>query len=145
MKSKNKFNITKYSAIILQAFIGVTAVLGGFGLVTDPSGAKAGLSLEWLGSSPFTDYLIPGLFLVVVIGAGSLVIAAATFMRVRHAGLLNIVGGFILVTYMGFEVLFVGLLNLMQPLYFGLGITVVLLGVMMVKATHHMLHPTFSV
>ena len=145
MVTTNKFNIMKYSAIILQAFIGVTAVLGGFGLVTDPSGAKAGLSLEWLGSSPFTDYLIPGLFLVLVIGVGSLVIAAATFMRARHAGLLNIVGGLILMTYLGFEVLFVGLLNLMQPLYFGLGITVVLLGVMMVKATHHMLHPTFSV
>ena len=145
METNNKFNIMKYLAIILEVFIGVTAVLGGFGLVTDPSGAKAGLSLEWLDTSPFTDYLVPGLFLVVVIGVGNLVIAALTFMRVRYAGLLNIIGGLILMIYIGVEVLFVGLQNIMQPLYFGLGITVVLLGVMLYKATHHMLHPTFSV
>lgn len=145
MEAINKFNIMKYLAIILQVFIGVTAVLGGFGLVTDPSGAKAGLSLEWLAASPFTDYLIPGFFLVVVIGVGNLVIAALTFMRVSHASLLNIIGGLILMMYIGFEVLFVGLQNIMQPLYFGLGITVTLLGVMMYKTTHHRLHPTFSV
>ena len=50
----------------LQIFIGIGAVAGGFGLVSAPDGSALGLPLELLEHSPFRDYFIPGLVLLVV-------------------------------------------------------------------------------
>lgn len=57
----------------LQVFIGLGGVSGGFGLVTEPSGANLGFHVDLLSKSPFSDYLIPGLILLIIIGLGSLV------------------------------------------------------------------------
>ena len=49
---------------ILQAFIGLGAIGGGFMLVKDPSGFALGVPLNFLEGSPFQDFLIPGIFLL---------------------------------------------------------------------------------
>lgn len=42
-------------------------------LVLDPSGEKLGLSPRVLRTTPFQNFLIPGLFLIVAVGATNLV------------------------------------------------------------------------
>ncbi len=56
----------------LQILICICGVAGGLGLVTEPNGTNLGFQVEWLSQSPFTDYLIPGIILLVVIGVGNL-------------------------------------------------------------------------
>jgi hypothetical protein len=46
----------------LQVFIGLGGVAGGFGLVSEPSGANLGFEVDLLSKSPFSDYLILGSF-----------------------------------------------------------------------------------
>ena len=70
----------------LQTFIGLGAVLGGYGLVSDPTGAGVRMPLDMLENSPFSTFLVPGLVLLTVNGLGSLLGALASFRRYRHAG-----------------------------------------------------------
>ncbi len=131
-KIKNKFVL--YALGVLQIFIGITAVMGGFGLVSDPSGTKMDVPLALLKNSPFTDYFIPGLVLLVVNGTGNVLAGIVTFLRNRYAGILAIFLGTFLTLYMATEVWFIGLQNFSQPLYFILGVGELILGLKISKS-----------
>jgi len=135
MNSGFKSRFIGYSLGILQAFIGVTAAAGGFGLISDPSGAKMDVSLEWLNGSPFVDYFIPGLVLLAVIGVGNVLASITTFVRNKFAAHLAIALGLFLALYIAIEVMFVGLRNLSQPIYFILGVILFTLGLKLSKLT----------
>ena len=115
----NKF--IQYTLGVLQVFVGITAVFGGFGLVSDPSGTKMNVPLELLRNSPFTNYLIPGLVLLIVIGVGNVFAGMVTFLRHRRGGDLAVFFGAFLTLYIVTEVWLIGLVNFSQPLYFVLG------------------------
>jgi len=129
---KNKFIM--YTLGVLQIFIGITAVQGGFGLVSDPSGTKMNVPLEHLENSPFINYLIPGLILLIVNGVGNVLAGIVTFFRTRYTGNLAMFFGVFLTLYMTIEVWFIGLLNLSQPLYFILGLVELILGFKLSKS-----------
>ena len=133
MNSGFKARFIGYSLGILQAFIGVTAAAGGFGLITDPSGAKMKISLEWLNGSPFVDYFIPGLVLLIGIGFGNVLASITSFVRNKFAAHLAIALGLFLALYLAIEVIVVGLRNLSQPIYFILGLIVFTLGMKLSK------------
>lgn len=65
MKSKTARNIH----LLLLAFLALSAIGGGGALIISPSGKLlGGLPLSILKNSPFTDFLIPGIILFVVLG-----------------------------------------------------------------------------
>jgi len=133
----NKGKIKKfasYGLCVLQIFVGITAVLGGFGLVSDPSGTKMNIPLMLLENSPFANYLIPGLFLLLVIGVGNVLTGIVVFLRHRYAGNLSVFLGALLALYITVEVWFIGLMNFSQPLYFVLGVAELILGLNLSKA-----------
>jgi hypothetical protein len=125
MKATRSFNIMLGA---LQVFVGITAILGGFGLVSDPSGAGMEVSLTLLENSIFPNYLIPGLVLLIFIGVGNALGGIATFSRHRNFGKMAILLGAFLVIYILIEIGIVGLLNLSQPLYLILGLAEIALG-----------------
>jgi hypothetical protein len=114
----------------LQVFIGIGGVTGGFGLVTEPSGANLGFHVDLLSKSPFTDYLIPGIVLLVVIGVGSLAGGVLSFFRYRYAGLCAGALGAFLMIWIAVQVWWIGLTIWLQPLFFGLGVAELILGLM---------------
>ncbi len=117
----------------LQIFIGLTALAGGFGLVSDPSGTKMNIPLEWLSNSPFTNYFVPGLVLLIVNGVGNFFAGIVTFLRSRYAGNMAVAFGTFLVLFIVIEVWFIGLRTLLQPLYLILGITELMFGLKLRK------------
>ena len=131
MNEKKKRLLT-YSLGALQAFIGVTAIAGGFRLVSNPNGTLD-IPIEWLNNSPFTSYLIPGLVLLVVIGFGNVLASIVSFLKMRCAGGIAIILGTFLILFMTIEVWFLGLRNFLQPLYFILGAIVLVLGLKLFK------------
>ncbi|MGY2896505.1 hypothetical protein [Deinococcus sp. UYEF24] len=69
------------------AFLGVSALFGGVVLVGSPTGAWLHIPLSVLHSSPFSDFLIPGLILGIVFGVGSVLTVLALRLRpVWHLG-----------------------------------------------------------
>jgi len=126
--------LIRYALGILQIFVGITAVLGGFGLVSDPSGSKMNVPLELLKNSPFTNYLIPGLVLLIVIGVGHVFAGIVTFLRHRYAGNISVFFGAFLALYLIIEVWLIGLVNFSQPLYFVLGAVELIFGLKLSRA-----------
>ena len=106
----------------LQAFIGIGALAGGYGLVSDPSGNALGLPMSLLEGSVFPDFLIPGLFLLVVNGFGSLIGAGFSFTRRRYAQEIAIALGAILVSWIVIQVFIISSFHWLHVLYFILGV-----------------------
>ena len=113
---------------ILQLFVGLGAVAGGLGLTLDPSGASLGLPIEMLETSPFTNFLIPGIVLFVVNGLGSLTGAIASFVRYRYAGHAAIALGAFLMAWILVQVYWFAGFHWLHWLYLGLGIVELALG-----------------
>ena len=133
MNANNKSKFLAYFLGVLQALIGLTAIAGGFRLISNPNGIPD-FPIEWLSNSPFNNYFIPGLVLLIVIGLGNVLAGTVTFLRKRYSGSIAIVFGIFLILYMATEVWFVGLRNFLQPLYFILGVIVLILGLKLFKS-----------
>ncbi len=57
--------------LALLLFNGLSALFGGSVLVVAPDGSILGMPLSLLAGTPFTDFLVPGLILFIVLGLGS--------------------------------------------------------------------------
>jgi hypothetical protein len=70
-----KHKVIRIALVVAEAFVGLWAVIGGVALVT---GAIPFISfpLALLQGTPFRDYTIPGLALLILVGGSSLFAAA---------------------------------------------------------------------
>src|SRR3954451_11178647 len=101
----------RYSLGALLAFAALNAFAGGsYGL----AGAK-GIPREWLRGSPFPDYFVPSLVLVVVVGGTFLLATVAVFARWRHARVLAMAAAVIVFGWLAIEIAIIGYVSWMQP------------------------------
>jgi len=114
---------------LLQAFIALGAMAGGFMLIRDPSGAAMGLPVSMLEGSIFPDFLVPGLFLFLVNGLGSLLGALLSFFKNRNAGIVAAALGAILVAWIVIQVTIIDSIRWLHILYFVLGLVELGMGV----------------
>lgn len=98
---------------IITLFVGVTAILGGIGLITGLIQPPERL----LQGSPFSDYLIPGLILAFITGGSALISFWALSHRSRNAALLTYVAGLILCGWVIIEIAFIHEVNWLQYIY----------------------------
>jgi hypothetical protein len=59
----------RIALFVIEAFIGVTAIQGGIGLLRGTFDQV--LRVAWLAGTPFSDYTIPGLVLLMVVGGSA--------------------------------------------------------------------------
>lgn len=86
----------KIIVIILLLFNGIGAFLGGYHLISDPTGGSLQMPLSFLEESPFTSYLIPGIVLFLVNGVFSFVTLFALWRKHSKASLLVMIQGVLL-------------------------------------------------
>ena len=99
--------------VTLLVFQGLSGVAGGYGLTRDPTGSAVGLDLRWLEGSPFPDYLVPGVVLLLALGIVPLVVAAGILWRLRGAWLASLLVGLALINWIGVQVAIIGYIS--QP------------------------------
>jgi len=92
-----------------------------------------GIPVSLLEGSIFRDYFIPGLFLFVVNGLGSLAGAVLTFVKNRSAGPVAIALGLILTAWIVIQVAIIRTFHWLHALYFVLGLVEALLGVLLTR------------
>ena len=107
---------------ILQLFIGLGAVGGGLGLVLEPSGANLGMPLEMLNHSPFSDFLLPGIVLLIVNGLGSIAGSVLSFKLFQYAAEIALALGAFLVAWILIQVYWIHAFHWLHTLYLSLGI-----------------------
>jgi hypothetical protein len=86
--------------------VGIGGLFGGYGLLSDADGL--GAKQSWLDGSPFPDYTVPGLFLLVVIGGGMLAVATLALLGRSEAAAAAVVMGVVILAWGIVETLTVG-------------------------------------
>lgn len=103
--------------IASQVFVGIMAVPVGLMMVVEPNGSPLGIPNEWVADSTFGSFLVPGLFLLLVIGVGQLVAAALAVIRHPLAPWLMGALGVGLLIWIAIQVLIIPL-SFLQPAIF---------------------------
>jgi len=111
--------------IILNIFLALTAVPGGFCLLT----GIAAPPLDELKGSVFTDYTIPGLALMIIVGGSALLASILLIRKYKYAVFYSAIVGLIIMVFEFIEVLAIGSPTgaglVMQIIYFVLGVLLV--------------------
>jgi hypothetical protein len=102
-ESRNIIKKLRIFAIILLFFIALNAILGSLCFIGDPSGKTIQIPIELLESTPFNDYLIPGIILFIAIGLLSLVTAYLTIKKVEIYPWFIILQGCVLIGWLTVE------------------------------------------
>jgi hypothetical protein len=106
---------------ILDGFLGVTAAIGGLCLllrvpfVTPPT--------DLLAESPFGDYTIPGLALLVLVGGGGMLATALVLRRSPWGTAASAMAGLMILVFEAVELVVIGFTGLLA-LYILLGFTI---------------------
>jgi hypothetical protein len=116
--------------LVLEAFIGTSAIDGGMALLRGAFDDV--VSVAWLAGTPFGDYTIPSLVLVLVVGGSALLAAATVFIYREWAVLISVLAGLAMTVFLVVEAISIDgkvgealLITLgMQLLYFVPGVTV---------------------
>ena len=77
--------VTVWVLLVLLVIQGLGGLAGGLSLSLRPDGSVMGMPTSLLDGSPFSDFLIPGLILLLVLGVLPLVAVAGLWMRRRWA------------------------------------------------------------
>ena len=80
----------RWALIAVEALVAVGAAYGGVGLIADNA---IGMLPEWLARTPFTSWLWPGVFLLLVVAVPMTVAAAAELTRRSFAYLASLGAG----------------------------------------------------
>jgi hypothetical protein len=107
---------------ILQIFVGIGAVVSGGLLVAAPSGKYLQTPPDMLAGSPFHDFLVPGLILILVNGVGQLAAGVLTFRRHPAYPFAGMVFGLGLMIWIFVQVNMIGGGHWLQFSYFALGV-----------------------
>ncbi|AGK52367.1 hypothetical protein [Bacillus sp. 1NLA3E] len=79
--SSSKMPFSCKLLIFLQLFLGVGAIFGGSVFVIEPSGDLINMPISLLEQTPFSNFLIPGIILLVVLGIIPTIISFALIKK----------------------------------------------------------------
>lgn len=126
--SQSLKHFLKYLTIFLLFFNGFGAIYGGFHLIKDSSGSSLGMNTGLLKVGPFTDFLIPGIFLFTIIGLFSLILIGALLFKWRQAPVLITLEGSILLVWLIIQIILIQTYSVNQLIMGITGILLVTLG-----------------
>src|ERR1043165_2254352 len=58
----------RWPLLVMMGSLSIGGFIGGISFVAEPTGEGLGARLPWLDQAPVSDFLLPGLFLLVVYG-----------------------------------------------------------------------------
>lgn len=119
----------KYTLGILQLFVALGAIPSGIMMIVDTTGKTTGLHVEILEPTPFQNYLIPGLFLLFLIGFLQLIGAIYSMKNSSFMVGYEIFIAAILVLWIVAQIYFIGYIHILQLVMMGIGIIQLLIAV----------------
>jgi hypothetical protein len=124
----------RFALFVVDLSAAVSAVIGGVAVALDVDH----LPREWLAGSPFSDYVLPGAMLAILVGGSAGIAAAATARFPRAGAPVSVVAGLVLVGWIVGEL---AVLNqntagtsprsVVEPIYFVVGLAMVALGLIL--------------
>jgi hypothetical protein len=120
----------RYYLLIVAVLVqGLSGIGGGVALLADPTGGLIGMPISMLAGSPFDDFLLPGLILLLVLGIVPLCVSWGLWRRRPWAWHGSVFVGASLVVWIAVQVAMVGYRGdpPLQAIYGGLGVAILAL------------------
>lgn len=118
---------------LIQLLVAIGAIPAGYLFLIAPDGSKMGMTVDALSGSPFSNFLIPGIFLFTVNGVFNLAAAVLSFKKYKYAPIIGIGLGLALLIWVSVQVYSIGLSHFLQPIYFIIGIIEIILSAWILK------------
>lgn len=115
---------------VVQMFVGIPALVYGLFFILEPDGSRVGMGIEALSRSPFNSYLIPGIILFLINGAGNIASAVLSFRRSFLTGYAGVLFGGALVIWIAVQILMIGYVPGLQLPIFVIGSVEIVLGLL---------------
>jgi hypothetical protein len=120
--------IDRIAIVVVSAAVGVQAIIPGWQIMTDGSVYGFKLPANWLTTAwPFSGYFVAGLLLLVVVGGGCLVTACIAAFNERAGWMAGLLMGFVLVGWIGGELVFMSQTMVMTWIILGAGLVLIAL------------------
>jgi hypothetical protein len=129
-----KMMIYTIGLAVCQLFNGGSGLLGGIMLMRDPSGQFLQMDQAMLSTTPFANFLIPGIVLFIFVGLGNIVGFVLTLLKKGRPGLIGLLFGAVLMIWIVVQVVLIGYQSFLQPLYFLTGLLQAIFGSRLNKA-----------
>lgn len=120
--------IIRVIVIVFLFFTSINALISGVLFIVDPTGNLMGMTTDYIKTSPFTTFLIPGVVLFTLNGIMNLFAGIALIKNKAYASLFVILQGFILICWIIIQVLMVKDINMLHISMFAFGVLFVLGG-----------------
>ncbi len=104
--SRSEGRAARIALVVVELIVALGAVYGGVMLLADAD--RLGADPVWLEGSVFSDFTVPGLFLLLVVGGGMLAAATAAALRPSLAGLLAELMALVLIVWGFVETITIG-------------------------------------
>lgn len=118
--------VDRIAIVLVSAAVGVQAIVPGWQIMTDGSVYGFKLPTAWLSSAwPFADFFVAGLVLLVVVGGGCLVTAGVAAFNEGAGWVAGLLMGFVLVGWIGGELLFMTQTMVMTWIILGAGLALI--------------------
>jgi len=109
---------TRRTLAALLILVSANAVYGGIGLMVD----GLGMPSDWLLSTPFDSWLLPGLALLITVALPQLVVAVVVITWHPRAAFAGLAAGAALVAWIVVQVLVLRRYFFLQPVIAGIGL-----------------------
>jgi len=126
-------SLLRIVSISLLFFNGTGAVYGGLNLIMFPDGSQLHLSTALLLHTPFQNYFIPGLVLLLINGFCSFWVLTATVLIFRKYEVLIMSQGFLLSVWISVQVILIHHLNFLHIILGSVGLVLVFIGYKLYK------------
>ena len=134
IKERNR-SVSFYALMASLLIQGMSGIAGGIGLVGDPTGGNVKIPASWLQGSPFHDYLIPGLILLIVLGVFPLIVLFGLWRKLSWSWPASLLVGLALIIWIVVEIVIIGYHQKppLQLIYGLLGMVMLVLALLLIK------------
>ncbi|HET9056712.1 MAG TPA: hypothetical protein VFN30_07685 [Chitinophagaceae bacterium] len=112
---------------ILVSFMALTATFSGLVMIADPTGEVMNLPVSLLKSTPFKNYLLPGILLTIFVGFVNLAAVITNIKRSYSRYNWALAGGFFMCGWIMAQVILIRSLHWLHFFYFVVGMLVILI------------------
>lgn len=105
----------------LHLFVGIGAIFGGLAAITNPE-EPLGITVDALKNSPFSNFLIPGIILFIVIGFGNVFSALMFQFKSKFQGYISSVFSWALVIWIVVQCIMLEAIAFLHILFFMIGV-----------------------